>query len=280
VSTSAAPTTHPAGLPAGPAAGRRPRFTDLLAAERIKLASTRSPWWCGVAAVALPMGFMAVAMTFWEPRFGPAYGWQFLGGFATLPLVVVIVLATLAVTAEYRFGTIRTTFQAVPDRAAALVAKTVVVTAVVGVLGVVAGFGTWAVGRLVAPQAGLVLATAGQWRAVAGTGLVWAVTAVLGLGVGIALRHSAGAISVLLGYVLVGEAVLANLPRIGADVQPWLPFVNLSRFLTVGVLEPDPTRDFFRERTMLGPWWALAYAAAVASAVLLAGIATARRRDA
>ena len=57
--------------------------------------------------------------------------------------MVMMVMAALAVTTEYRFGTIRTSFQAVPQRAALLLGKTVVVAFLAGVVGLIASFGAW-----------------------------------------------------------------------------------------------------------------------------------------
>lgn len=261
-----------------PADARRPRFTDLLAAERIKLASTRSAWWCAGITVALVVGPSALFMSLYQPEFGPV--WKLLGTFASLPLAVIVVLSALAVTTEYRFGTMRTTFQAAPKRARALVAKTVVVVVVAATTGLVAGFGCWGVARLVAPTADLALVTEGHWRAVAGVAVVYAVTAVFAVGVGILLRHTAGAISAVLVWMFVVEGVLSVVPRVGPYIEAWLPFADLSRFLTAGVAEPDPGRSFFGERMLLGPWWGLAYTAGLAVVVLVLAIVVGERRDA
>ena len=92
----------------------------LLAVERIKLFTTRSPWWCALITLAVTMGFTALItgladandrITVSSTEFGYTFG-----------LAVIMVLAALAVTTEYRFGTIRTTFQAIPHRGAAPVA--------------------------------------------------------------------------------------------------------------------------------------------------------------
>src|SRR4051794_8177113 len=98
----------------------------LLAVERIKLFTTRSPWWCALITLVLTIGFAALVVgnsndqeipaTVASTQFGYAFG-----------MAVIMVLAALAVTTEYRFGTIRTTFQAVPHRTSALLAKTTVV---------------------------------------------------------------------------------------------------------------------------------------------------------
>lgn len=258
--------------------GATRRFARLLAAERIKLASTRSPWWCAAIAVVVLVGLAGAEMAFYVPDDGPA--WGLMSGFGIVSMPVVVVLATLSVTSEYRFGTIRVTFQAAPNRPVALLAKTVVVTGAAAVIGLVAAFTAWAVARLVAPAADLPLATEAQWRTVAGVAVAYAVAAVLALGVGILLRHGAGALSLLLVWMTLGEGVLAALPRVGSTIARWLPFTNLTRFLTVGVTEPDPARSFFGERLLFGPWPALAYSAGVALAVLAVALLVAQRRDA
>jgi len=46
-----------------------------------------------------------------------------MGPAASLGLLVIMVMAALAVTNEYRFGIIRTNFQAAPHRSAVILAK-------------------------------------------------------------------------------------------------------------------------------------------------------------
>ncbi|MDN5858170.1 MAG: hypothetical protein L0H84_06055 [Pseudonocardia sp.] len=258
--------------------GRGRAFARLLAAERIKLFSTRSPWWCAGVVVVLLVGLTGLAAALYSPEQGSA--WPAIGGIGAVPMAVVAVLAALAVTGEYRTGTVRTTFLAAPDRVRALLAKTVVVAAASAVLGLVASFAAWMLARVLAPHADLGLAGAAQWRAVAGVGAVYAVVAVFSIAVGILVRHGAGAVTALLVWMLVGEVVLGSLPGVGTGVAVWLPFRNLARFLVAGVADPDPNRAFFGERLLFGPWAALAYAAGVAVAVLVMALAVARRRDA
>src|SRR6185369_9111485 len=110
----------------------------LLRAERIKLFSTRSPWWCLVLAVVVTMGLSAlVAGTVTEDdiaTFTPA-STQFAGKFGS------IIMMVMAVTAEYRYGTIRVTFLALPRRTDALLAKAAVVALLAGLAGEVAAIG-------------------------------------------------------------------------------------------------------------------------------------------
>ncbi|MGI5128574.1 hypothetical protein ACQEVB_17320 [Pseudonocardia sp. CA-107938] len=259
-----------------PASG--PRFGRLLAAERIKLLSTRSVWWCAAVAVVLHAGLAAVVAASYVPEWGSA--WPALSRIGLVAAIPLLVAAALAATGEHRSGTMRTTFLAAPDRVRPLVAKAVAVGVVAGVAGLVGAFAAWGAACLLAPTADLALVGAGPWRTVAGIGLVDAVLAVLAVAVGVLLRHGAGAIAALLGWMLVAESVLQSLPGVGQYIAPWLPISDLGRFLEVGIVEPDPSRSPFTERLMLEPWLGLGYAAGVAVAVLVAAIALARRRDA
>ena len=241
---------------------------NLLAAERIKLFSTRSPWWSLVAAVALTVAF-AAAVTASVPDGGPVtVALTQLG--SEFGLAVILVMAALAITTEYRFNTIRTTFQAVPGRTSALLAKTVVLTLTAGVVGLIAAFGSLGMGMLVASDVDLALHSAADWRAVAGTGLVFAIGTVIAMAVGILVRQTAGAVAVLLAYSLMVEELVALIPGVGADIQRWLPFKLGERFLTGG-----PAAD-----GMPGPWGSLAAFGGYAIVLLVAALITARKRDA
>ncbi|MDA3630467.1 hypothetical protein OU415_33915 [Saccharopolyspora sp. WRP15-2] len=236
----------------------------LLAVERIKLFSTRSAWWCSALVLALTIGFaglfasqldqMTVSMTQVGHQFG---------------LMVVLVLATLSITTEYRFGTIRSTFLAVPNRTAALAAKTVLVALVALVLGEIAAFGSWGVSNLLSPNADLALTTADDWRMVAGVGLVFAIGAVLAVAVGALLRQTAGAVTLLLIWSLLLENLVGMIPTIGEDVQKWMPFNHASNFLASG-----------GDGMPLGPWGSLGYFAGVVLAIWVVSLVVVQRRDA
>ncbi|GAA3353969.1 hypothetical protein [Saccharopolyspora gregorii] len=239
----------------------------LFAVERTKLFSTRSPWWCAALAVGLPIAFtgaMAASADEGLSVSGAMSGHQF-------GLMVVLVMAVLAITTEYRFGTIRATFQAVPDRASVLLSKAAVVGVTGFVLGELAGFGSWGLAQLLAPGPELALDSADRIREVAGAGPVFAVTAVLALGVGTLLRQTAGAVTLLIVWVLLGESLIALIPNIGSDLVQWMPFNVGSRFLTTF---DDPSS------VPLGPWASLAYFAAFAVVSLGAAIFAVQRRDA
>jgi ABC-2 type transport system permease protein len=252
---------------------------SLLAMERVKLFSTRSPWWCAMAAVAVTaaLGTLVTGSAGAEATVSST---QFADGFG---MVVVMLLATLSVTTEYRFGTLNTTFQAVPKRIPALLAKTAVVAVTALVIGELAAFGAWLAGTLVAPGRDLALRGTADWLAVAGAGPVFAGAAILSVAVGLLVRHSAGAVAVVVIYSQLVEQAVGAIPSAGEAIHPWLPFVAAGKFLT-GNGESNGGRDggygLVLSDSPLGQGWALAYFAAFA--LLLLGIALARtaRRDA
>lgn len=246
-------------------------MTTLLAVERIKLFTTRSPWWSVATALALTVGFGALyvgttkdadAITVSGTQIGYNFG-----------LVVVMVMAALAVTTEYRFGTIRATFQAVPNRIAAMVAKTTVVALLAALIGELAAFGSWAAALLLKPHADLALTSAFDWRTLAGTGLIYALAAIIALSVGILVRQSAGAISIVLTYTMVAEPLISMIPGVGHTIHKWMPFTMAHEFLN-GNSDPGSAPS------SVNPWWALAYFAAFTAVLLAAALVTANKRDA
>nr|WP_042183862.1 ABC transporter permease [Kibdelosporangium sp. MJ126-NF4]CEL15917.1 Putative ABC transport system membrane protein [Kibdelosporangium sp. MJ126-NF4]CTQ93841.1 Putative ABC transport system membrane protein [Kibdelosporangium sp. MJ126-NF4] len=249
----------------------------LLAVERIKLFSTRSPWWCMALALGLSVGFAGLVSASASSSSQVSVPVTQFG--FTFALAVILVLATLSVTTEYRFNTIKTTFQAVPSRTSALLAKTTVVALTTGVLGVLAAFGSLGIATLIQPNADLALNSEADWRQVAGTGLVTFVAAIVAVSVGILIRQTAGAVSVLLAYSLVAENLVQLIPSVGADIHKWLPFNVANRFLTGN---PDGSFDMGpgSSTSTLPPWGALAYFAGFSVVMLIIAIAVAKKRDA
>lgn len=246
----------------------RPDALSVVRSEWIKLRSTRSPWWCTAVAIAIPMLFGALISA--DSGEGNAIffslaGMQFAGG-------LILVMAALASTSEYRFGTIRTTFQAQPDRARVLWTKAGVLAVVAFVVGEIAAFSTFAISRAFDSSGALVLNTADDWRLVAGYGVVYALLAVIAVAVGSLIRHPAGAVAALLVWSLVIENLVLLIPGVGDDIYRWLPFLNGTLFAgdpqITGATDPLST---------LGSLGVL-----TATALGLLAIATAvlRRRDA
>jgi ABC-2 type transport system permease protein len=243
---------------------------SVIAAERIKLTSTRSPWWAAGSAVIATVGVGAIAAVEAANR-DPATVASTQFGYS-LGMAVVMVMAALAVTTEYSLGTIRTTFLAVPHRGAALAAKTLVVATVAGLVGLLSAFGSWGLSRLLLPGAELSLAGGAEVRQVVGVGLVYLVAAVVAVAIGILVRHTAGAVALVLVWALVGERLLVAVPGVGESLQQWLPFEAAKHFLTAEAAGDGGL--------LAGPWAAVTYFALVAAVLLAVAVGVARRRDA
>ncbi|MGW4208060.1 hypothetical protein ACWEIJ_08720 [Lentzea sp. NPDC004789] len=247
----------------------------LLAVERIKLFSTRSPYWCTALAIAMSVGFAALLAANADQ-----VGVGLTQAGTRLALVVVLVLGALAVTTEYRFSTIRATFLAVPGRTSALVAKTVVVALVAGVIGEIAAFGSWAIAKVIKPSADLAINTSAEWRTVAGVGLTFAIGAILAIAVGILVRQTAGAVAILLVWSMLAENLVGLIPKVGVKIQAWLPFMNADNFLAgdspAGADGEAAGGVVFK----LSHWGSLGYFAGIAVALLVVALVVAKRRDA
>jgi ABC-2 type transport system permease protein len=243
---------------------------SVLAAERIKLTTTRSPWWCAAFGVVATIGVASISMISEDiAGFTGVMSTQLAYG---LGMAVVMVMATLAVTTEYAVGMIKTTFLAVPNRTVSLLAKAAVVAVAAGLIGLVTAFGSWAMGLVLMPGADLALHGATEWRQVAGVGLVFLVAAVFAVAVGVLVRHTPGAVAIVLTWAIMVESLLALIPGF-EPVVTWLPFQAAKQFLLAG---QTPEGLGLTEQ----PWVAMGYFAAVSVGLLAVAIGVARRRDA
>jgi ABC-2 type transport system permease protein len=248
---------------------------DLLRAERIKLFSTRAPFWCLAIAVVAPLALTALIFALAAPEIPPTVGnTQLVSGNGR---TVLLVLAVLVTASEFNWGTMRLTFQAVPSRVPALVAKVVVVGALGAVLGLVIGFGSWGLASLVQPDADLALDSAEAWRSVLGQSLVFLFTAVAGVGVALLLRSVAFGLTVVLVWTQVVEKVLPVIPGFGKHVYQWMPFNAADEFVGAASFASGPLQ---LPAAPLGPWGYLGYFAAITVALFVAGVLVTARRDA
>lgn len=195
--------------------------------------------------------------------------------------LAVAVLAVLAITNEYATRMISTTLAATPHRATVLVTKAAVVTAAVlvaGVLGVLVSLG---IGRALLPGNGftasagyppLSVADGPTLRAAVGTVLYLGLVALFSLGIGTAVRDTAGAITVVV-VVLYGAPMIASFvadPHWHDRLQRYAPMpAGLAVQATTGL-----------DRLPIGPWAGLGVLAAYAGAAMLLGAALFKIRDA
>jgi ABC-2 type transport system permease protein len=258
-----------------------------LRAEWTKLRTVRSSAWASVALVGGMIGLTvlgcATASTQGGSPGAPGDDDIVLFSLAGVYLgqIGAVVLATLVITSEYGTGMIRATFAAMPRRGTVVAAKVAVVGAVTLVLGQVASFASFAVGQQLLQENGYTYengypaATLADWTtlwAVMGTGLYLAVIALLSLGVGAIVRHTAGAISAVLAVLYVPQIMIGLASDELADVvQSMTPMsAGLALQQTTGRVYNAP----------IGPYAGLAVAAAWAAVALAVGSWTVRHRDA
>jgi ABC-2 type transport system permease protein len=199
-------------------------FRTVAQMEWLKLRSVRSTWWTLLVFAAGMIGLAILVMTHqhWvtmspsdRASFDPtndSYAGLAIGQLA------LGVLGVLAVTSEFSSGMIRATFAAAPRRPLVLAAKAAVVAAVTLVAGEILAFVAFGLGEAVlknpAPHASL--GQPGVLRAVLMAGLYPALIALIGLGLGALIRHTAGAISAVVGVLFVLPLILVPL---GTSVQ-------------------------------------------------------------
>ncbi|MCX5399781.1 ABC transporter permease subunit [Streptomyces sp. NBC_00102] len=203
----------PGGVPrlsyyVSPIPVRPATFGDALASEWTKIRSVRSTMWTLGTMLALMLG-IGVLVAFGvnaasDPGLEEADSDVLSLGFfgVLLGSICVITLGVLTIASEFGTGMIRTTLTACPSRSRVLTAKALVFFLLVLVLTTVAA--TVVAMLQTAVLGGGAAASGADWlRATVGVGLYTALLGLLSLSVGTIVRHSAGAITIMIGVVLL-----------------------------------------------------------------------------
>jgi len=201
----------------------RTHLGHAIASEWTKIRSVRSTVWTLGVMFVLVVGIgllTALGLSGGEftgmPLLAPGLFGLMLGQ------ICIITLGVLVITSEYGTGMIRTTMTACPNRGRVLIAKSLIFFLLAFVMTTVACTITALINlallsdQEIPPYArkmktlensiegGQVVADSGQWLgATVGAGLYVALLGLLALAVGSLLRHSAGAITAMLGLVLL-----------------------------------------------------------------------------
>ncbi|MCX4587102.1 ABC transporter permease subunit [Streptomyces sp. NBC_01481] len=195
----------PAGTYSSPIPVRSAHLGDALASEWTKIRSVRSTMWTLGVMIVLMIGLgvlAAVAASASEADLGDQSP-LFLGFYGVLlGSICVVTLGVLTIASEFGTGMIRTTLTACPGRARVLAAKALVFFVLVFTLTTVLA------GLVGALQNSIVTtgreSTGEEWfRATVGVGLFVAVLGLLALAIGTIIRHSAGAITIMIGVMLL-----------------------------------------------------------------------------
>ncbi len=215
----------------------------------------RSSWiFALVTAVAvLGLGTIVGLDAAGDPSGPPAdaTAWDGARPSAMFALFGMLALSVVVSTADHVTGAIVPTLQWTPRRGVLLAARATVVVATATLLGVLLVAGASVVVWAFLPEIGL---PAGEGvDALGGLALVYACCALLAVGLGLALRSTAGALVTVFALVLVLPPLLANLPFGWAvDLSALLPGSN-ALFLIFGE-GPRDDMTVTSSRLLLSAW--------------------------
>lgn len=201
-----------------------PPLRAALASEWTKLISVRSTYISmgTAAAIAIAGGIFSAS--------GRAHEWATMttaqradfdpvnlsyDGLAFAQLAFAV-LGVLAVTSEYATGLIRTTFTATPRRRIVVGAKATVLGLVSLTLGETLSIATFLLAQIAlhTKHLGVSIADPHALRAVVAAGLYLSALTLIGLGLGVLIRHSAGAITAAFSIVFI-------IPLLATAVSSW-----------------------------------------------------------
>ncbi|MDX6307293.1 MAG: type transport system permease protein [Nocardioidaceae bacterium] len=228
-----------------------------LLAEWTKLRTVRSTIWSFVLLAVLTVGFTTLftwlTASMWDQsdasqqadiRADPVS--NILGSGLFLGQLTICVLGVMVITSEYSTGMIRASLLAEPRRWRMLLAKSMVFTVVVFVVGEIVAFPSFFIGSAILhTHAPVSLGDPGVLRAVIGAGLYLAVLGLFALAIGAIVRNTPGSITGVIGFILVLSPLAQLLPgNIGKYVHAYLP-AEAGQLISYGHAPSD---------SVLSPW--------------------------
>jgi len=270
--------------PAVGQASRRVGFSHLMATEWTKIRSVRSTVWTLIIFAVVSLGLTGLITWLTIRSLNSGQAGRNSGGIAGDPVnfilstglglgqLAICVLGVLVITSEYSSGTIRASLLAVPRRIPMLIAKGVVFSVLVFVIGEVVVFGSFYIGAaIVNSHFPVSLSQPGVTRAVIGSGLYLTVLGLFALAIGSLIRHTAGAITTVIGLVLVIFPLTALLPYSwGKHIHAYMPTI-------AGQLI---TQDKTQAGQLLSPWQGFGVFCAWTAVLFIVGAYLLKRRDA
>jgi ABC-2 type transport system permease protein len=263
-------------------AGRLTGLADAVHAEWTKLRTVSSTGWLLLTSVAVTIGVSAIVSSVVKcPNSCQADPAKIALTGVMLGQTTIAVLAVLLVSSEYSSGMISVSLAAVPRRLEMLIAKAVVLTAVVVAAGIIAVLGSLLAGQLLLPANGFTashgflpttLAHGPIVRAAVGSVLYFVLIAVFSLGLAVLVRDSGAAITIALGLLFV-------LPILGNVLlnSHWQRRFDRYSPMNAG-LAIQATRNL--SKLPISPWEGLGVLGLWTAAAVLAGWLVFRFRDA
>ena len=299
--TSTVSSPAPATVPPAPAA-HRARFLGDMLAEWTKIRSVRSTVWTLIIFVVVSLGLTALLTWLTLSNLSHGRHGSAASGLVTDPVsfilgtglglgqLAICVLGALVITSEYSSGVIRASLLAVPRRYPMFLAKALVFAVIVFIVGQIVAFVSFFIGVALVNHHVITnsffishhvisvhhtitvsLSQPGVTRAVFGAGLYLTVLGLFALAIGGLIRHTAGAITAVIGMVLVIFPLAGLLPSSwGAHVHAYLPTV-------AGQLI---TADKHQSGQLLSPWQGFGVFCAWTALLLIAALLLLDRRDA
>src|ERR1700733_2128416 len=256
----APPNVRLSSLP--PAPGRA-GLGGAIASEFTKLRSVRSTYWTLGAlfivsvglAVAITAGTAANMVNNPQNKAGFDATQTSLGAFFEIGQLIIAVIGAMVITSEYSTGMIRTSLTAQPRRGVVYAAKAIVFTAVTLVISLVTAFVAFFVGQAIYSPKGVaaslfhsvkipasanmncnpngctatffgtdVINPSTVLTAIIGTALFVTIVALIAFGVGSIVRHTAGAIAIVIALMFIVPILEHTLPdNWHFDIMRFLP---------------------------------------------------------
>ncbi len=214
---------------------------DAIRSEWVKLTTLTVNKILVIIAVAFPIVVTALVAGLSDEFFSSSDVADLIGGLGWLSALLFGVLATIGMSGEFNYNTIRPTFAAQPVRIKPLVAKLVVHLVVTALLvaGVIAAAwllatnlldGTFSLSEsgefgVDAPRAGLL-----------GVLLLAVGVTIAGFGLGNLIRNTPAAVTALLLWPLVLENILARLLFAALDLE-WEKYLPFTQGLTIAIAD-------------------------------------------
>ena len=261
-----------------PATAKRPGLPGTLRSELTKIISVRSTYWTLLAFVAASIAWAILDCAGTVSHgIGPGFNAAeaSLTGQVALGELIIVVLGTLVITSEYSTGMIRTSLAVMPRRGVLYAAKAIVFAAVTLTISLVTSFVDFFVGQAIlsSKHYNTTLGHPGVLRAILLTAAIAAIFGLLAYGAGAIIRHSAGAITSILGIVFLIPLLGQALPNDWfADLQRWLP--------GGGALEPIARSTTPLDPHLFSAWGEFAVFSGYAAVLLALGAWSFIRRDA
>jgi hypothetical protein len=254
----------------------RATVANAMVSEWTKIRSLRSTLYTLTATVVLVVGLSALMSYEGAVNYSPLSGpWDPTStSLASLIAgqLTIAVLGVLVMTGEFSTGMIRTTLAAVPRRGRLLFAKAAVFSAVTVLVGEAVSWAAFFVGQMMIsghmPTA--QLSDPNVVRAVFGGGLYLALVGLMAVAIGTLVRHTAGAITTVIGILFVLPGVLQALPASWRNpVEEYWPTKAGAQITAV-----------MREPHALTAWWGFGELALFVAVLFAFAYFALQRRDA